>query len=364
LANKPVVNTNLTMQLAGGGKNSLQGTLTDSLGRFYFNGLEFYGTKKLTLTSKNINNKAWGWILMNSLYWPIRIPVYKQFEVDSINQKITEDLLSLKKRKRKFSLSDTIELPEFVVKQKSNQISYNYDTYSIVNEREFKVNPKDSDYYNLEMYLFNVAPDLTPQRRDLKHEQWAEFGAQAEDPSSIKLPKIKYKVIYGPDLNDEKKLKDTINWGGRIPPIELPMSKIDKIIIKQVATFEESQRNIDFYTLDRISDWKNDSYFVCVYPKPGVSLSRPEFYRLIEPVTGYYATREFYAPQNKPNPMDKTAPETILYWNPNMLIKQNAISKFTFYYNTTRSYKLGLQGVLDNGVVIMNKTTFEMLSKD
>jgi hypothetical protein len=159
------------------------------------------------------------------------------------------------------------------------------------------------------------------------------------------LPKH-YQIIYGTDINDEKKLSDTLNYGNRIPPEELPMSKIDKVIIKR------------FPNMDPRGD---DFFLVCVYPKPGVSLRRPEFYRLVEYIKGYYEAREFYAPRYKipqiiHNPSDF---RTTLYWVPDINTLENNHAKITFSNSDmTTKVRVVVQGVTEDGVPVFGSVIY------
>jgi hypothetical protein len=316
------------MMLAGGGKNSLQGIPTDNEGKFYFSGLDFYGTHKLTLTSKNTNNEALGWILMDSLYIPIKVPVYKQFETDSITPQIVSDISNIK-RKRKYSLKDTIELPEVVIKKKRSDVLIDNtgEAGFIVFDREFEVKPEDTSYFNFDLYLYNLAPDLLPPI----------------DPENGQLKSPQYLLCFRNDYftMQEKGISYNLFYKDSILPEQLPISKMDRIVVL------------------RKLGMKNDFFYVCIYPKPGVSLKRPEFYKLEERITGYYQARAFYIPHNLSFQESNSDLRPTLYWKPDILVTNHPYPVSFYSGKVTGNFKILVQGITNNGKVIYSERDYK-----
>lgn len=333
-ADRPIPKSNVTLFLPGAKKGVLMATTTDSLGNYFFDGLEFYGDKKVILTTANSKGKNTGWILKNPTYGnPLEAQVLTSCKIpEPVVDKFAEEASNKKKTMKKFSLSDGIELKEVVVKGRSKQEQdqenshFSEGGYADFN---FKIKDDDLNYTDIGMFLINKVPGATLAETDPQNpvNNTVVFHVSGEDVQP------RFVLDKFPISSDDVDLI-----------YNLSMEQIDRIII--------SRSDVVMGNMNRP--------VISVFTKSGYS-AKKDYYNLQEPVTGYYEAREFYSPVYTQPKQEGDIPDlrTTIYWNPKVKTDDSGTAVLHFY-NADKPVKVHarVEGIGDNGAPAVGSASY------
>jgi len=303
----PVKDANVTMLLFGAKKAGLRLAKTDSAGKFDLGDVEFYGQKRIILSSKKANGSDVGWIRLDSLYMrPMHNPVAVQFQYQIDSLATIRQYASESNRKnqilRKYKLSDTIELNDVRIGD------FKYRNTKL--EKIFTIKTEDTVYYDIDWYLRDHWPYL-------------------DGPFPKTFHIIGLKGIYW-------------RYAAKIYDVHtLSMNEINKIDVYRGLGIQR-----DYFIID-------------VHVKPN-AFEKPDFYSMNSEVNGYNVGRVFYAPaRNNSYPQGKPDLRTTIQWAPNITTDENGEASVK-YFNAeqTGPVRAVVEGISAGGNTIVGGTHY------
>jgi len=164
--NKPLPDKNITLFLPGAKNGSIFSTKTLTDGKFYLEGLEFYGQQKIIITSKTNKGSDAGWLSIDSMFSkPYKIINSNYLLPDTFvikNNYETEKIYLKKKDYKEYRITDTIELEEIKIsaqKQRENEQMLNYITQNGKPDYDVKITSQDcASAFDLAGLIVNKIP--------------------------------------------------------------------------------------------------------------------------------------------------------------------------------------------------------------
>ncbi len=257
-------------------------------------------------------------------------------------------------------------LPPLGKNMKATGNSYNYDTDTTGNARQFKL----SDIVNQEAAFAKakILETVTIKRRskspvDVMDEKYASGMFQggdgyqfdvANDPfaaSSINIFSYLQGKVAGLQINTSSN-PPTLTWRGGAPGLYLDEMQADPDMISTISVSDVAYIKVIRPPFMGASGGANGA--IAIYTRrggdvvstPGKGLSK-------NTITGYTAIRQFYSPDYTTfkEEYSKKDLRTTLYWNPEIITApgHNKV-RLTFYNNDiTESFKIVLQGMTKDG---------------
>jgi TonB-dependent SusC/RagA subfamily outer membrane receptor len=342
---RPIPGSKVNIGLFGTENTLITSLPTDSLGRFSLPGVDFIGDVMIVASPVNEKEKLSGEIILDSLkYVPSEIennfPAYR-LQINENIASFKNDLLTKSRIRKKFKLSDTIELEEVKVIAKKTDSS-DPQSIKIKNDRvmygfpdnEVIITPGMESYSNALAVIRGRIPGVEI------------FGGGRE----IKI------IIRG---------MGSINGGssplflldGVTSSIEeiltLPVSWIDRIDILKTASntaiFGMRGGNgviaVITRTANRFTNGNTESHSVRLK------------------MSGYDAPRVFYSPHHTARSSSIYNPDlrTTLFWDPNITLEYNksiTLNYFNADYSST--IKITLEGITTSGIPVSTKAIYKV----
>lgn len=332
---KPMPGIHVSMLLLGNKKDKeARLVLTDAKGRYYFDGLNFKGSRDIILSSKNSKGKDAGWILLDSLFnKPITVNSPLVLRSDTLPPEEENFISEAAKRNnilKKYHLSDVIPLKEVVVRGRKNNFFHNQMVNDLSDlDVDFPIHPQDSSYYSLKYYLLNKIPGAMP---NLKND-------------GIVIPSKISSGYYPPMLDIEG-----IDWHF------IDKNQVYNLSMKDITALTMSHKMM-------ISGMnQHDFYVLYMTIKPG-ALDKRNFFTINTQVSGYYTARVFYSPKYNQDNEDAEKPDlrTTIYWQPNITTDVNGEAILKFYNaDQQTSIRATVEGVTDNGVPVTGTSLYNV----
>jgi hypothetical protein len=338
--NKPIPGASITLFISGG-KPSLLQTQTDSLGRYYVDGVNFYGNKHIILTSSQKGKKV-GWILRDSAIFPkpITIPYRPDFDVVKPEIKLFADEADSRKNAlKKYTLADTISLSAVVVSAIS-QKSEKERTQHIMEggnvDYDFTISPEDYSLTGIGAFLMLKVPGAQPSSLT------GDNAGDSPDRVAFRSMGELLKPIF---ILDQLTLSDQDDYA----VYNLSMEQIKRVLISRTNVMASS-----------ITD--RNRYVISVITKSG-AYDKKEFATLSDYIDGYYQARVFYSPKYTGSRREGERPDlrTTIYWNNNVLTNENGEATVTFN-NTDKptAIRASAEGITDKGVPVAAAVRYEV----
>lgn len=334
LVNKPIANANISMIIFGDTKSPFHFTQTDTLGRYYFDGLNFTGSKSMVISATNKNHRSQGWLSLDSLFGvPPKINYHWVFKPEIQTKEETNYKQEADKKYnvlKKYHLTDTIDLNAVVIKANGPDKPKKDDHFRIYGEADYSL--KLTDEYAGYNDIFQLLQ-----------------GRVAGLMISGAYPNISIS-IRGQAGN--------------------PLFLLDGITVdmEEVATIPIS----DVDVVEVLKDGANLALFgsrgssgvISIFTKRGfVGASKPIFYSINQNITGYYQPRVFYTPKYPTNKSEYEKPDlrTTVYWEPNINTDNSGNSFVSFYNADNKStIKISLEGITESGVPLVGNAEYEV----
>jgi hypothetical protein len=373
---KPVDGANVSFTMLGAKKDKFRSLTTDSTGKYYFDGVNFYGSKRLTLLSKNKKGNNTGWILIDSLWQePIPISIAKNYQQDSSIQKFIDEIKVSYNTLKKYRLKDTIQLHEVQIKgkrtRKEEQEIEHYAFAKGLIDFDFTIAEKD---YGLDLisYLLMKLPKATTNApdgyRSSNHILLYPFPGTPCKTCLFRRPAL---VLNGMQLYSEirhQKLgnnfpfsdldsdNDGIEDGDFVSEdraYQLSLEEIERIIVSSWAFNPEPLIDEEIVV---------GGYTVSIYTKPGFYKKKELFYKQTVQLKGYYQAREFFSPKySKPQEIEKLDLRTTIFWKPNIVTDSDGEATVTFFNaDQTAKVRIIAEGISDRGIALMGKGEYEV----
>ncbi|MBC7913026.1 MAG: hypothetical protein H7Y07_02790, partial [Pyrinomonadaceae bacterium] len=354
--NKPLIKANISLRTPNAKGIKFHSTQTDSLGRFYIDRLELYGTQGIKLAAMNNKGEPYGRLTMDSVFNdtlkvrpPLLKPESEELEEAKSNTLLAERLLN---RKKTYKLSDTIQLAEVKIKQKMKPMVL-MSTVVLMDfgypEENFTVTTKDHDYQSLLHYLLTKSGYSTSQIRGLRLTRGELYFKTGTMPLSEVRPLI---IINGRIVYDPYYKISRISEEGVVENEEesdddifasMSMDMIEKINIKKIV----------------VTPGTDIGFILDITTKPG-ALDWKQRDKVIALINGYYQSRTFYSPLYE-KPVTTPDNRHTIFWQPFLATNEKGEASVT-YYNADPQGKIriAVEGLGEKGGIVVGRGSYEV----
>lgn len=364
LVNEPLDNSTVTLGLFEGKKLSLYLLPVDSTGRFLIKGIDFTGKTSLIASVTNDKDKLKGWLILDSLnYIPEEVhiknvnirQVIKYDPIKTVSKSSVEFTDSLKNYKsnnnlrKKYKLSDTIDIGEVIIKPKPKFEPWN------------KLEPYTPRRQN-EIHLRTLFPD-----RELPVT--ADFEIYN---SLLQLLSMKLHIYY----NDRPQVVEVTGFRTTQVPGKSSCNKMSNplTILNGMEVGYESIEAIPISLVERIDvlcpingelQWgeRGGNGVVSILLKSDWSSTTITYHSVNKSITGYNEPRIFYSPKHNSSLKADKKPDlrTTLFWEPNIKMENNKEVLLNYYNSDNPSIvKVIVEGITTRGIPVTGGTEYEV----
>jgi hypothetical protein len=314
---KPLPNMNITLMAAGAKGNKLYFTKTDSLGRYYLDGLPLYGTQPIKLSSKNDKGKKGGIIMMDTVkqavtYSAQAMPFPETNEIKAFAEESAKRWAINKKTD-----AGNLTIEGVTVTSKARPTTARDGTVETKMGFSFasKVNPDDKQFGTVENYLIHKTHAIS----DVEMEG-------VSYPINGKLVRPRIVVDNREDVFE------------RVDYYAIPIDQVISINVNQALAATDGGM------VDRV--------VIHLTLKPGAY--NQDLALLMTEIDGYYEARTFYAPTYLlESEKKKTDARTTIFWEPNITTDVNGKARITFYNADPKTtIRVNVQGISNRGMLI------------
>ncbi|WP_372754171.1 TonB-dependent receptor [Mariniflexile sp.] len=317
---KPMANNSVTLALINKNGLNLQETVTDSLGRFKFEKLAFYGPTTMVLNSKNEKGKGKGEVLV----YPIqKAPMEVDFE-----------------KKDEFFPLETTTIKDNIYKK---YIMYGVAPENVLDEVEIIAKKKTvPNIYGTPDFSY-VMGDDTPSFSDIYQLIRFKVPGVMVDPDSIRFMRYNgpaHIILDGVPIYDISILSSILPDN---------VDKIDVLKGASAAIFGSDAANgvLAIYTKDPTAN----------------SPSQTKYYNINQKIEGFYNARVFYTTNLEEPDFEydaKIAVRNTLFWDPYMFPNASTGVSEKTYYNSdvTTTVKVSLEGITQTGIPVVLQTNY------
>lgn len=339
----PIANSNITLSAFTARGDKMFMTQSDARGKFYVDGVNFFGYQPVKITSVNAGAKKQGFLsvdtLSNDQYPAIKI---KPFAIDTANY---SNMLTEISRRQKFelrkNLSDTISLNEVAIKAQRSVVLRDVILNDFgYKEDEFTIAASDYDYTDLRHFLTHrlnyntviVNPGIRTNR---------ETGETAVTPVYPRLIVNGREMPYT-DQDPPELIQDYIDvyYG-------LRMDKVKYVKAKRMVGMDQNTG-------------QSKEVFVLYLTVDMNAIHGQEVGVINREVQGYYESRVFYEP--KYNTLNtQTDVRTTIHWQPNITTNANGEATVS-YFNADPKSKIRIiaEGITDKGQPVAGTALYEV----
>ncbi|WP_026714224.1 alpha-2-macroglobulin family protein, partial [Flavobacterium daejeonense] len=311
-ADKPLVNNNVTLALMGKKSNGIFSAVTDSIGRFQFENLEFSGKTKMYLNTRDKKGKFKGEMLLDSIERsPMNVSLQKKdIDLSEPTNTLAENVL---KKLTAFGVKPENVLKEVAIRSSSIKTetammvasngNYGFADFSYIGDED------TNSYSNIYELISQKIPHVRIE----------------EDSFVVDAPII---LVDGYRIFEKSQL-DVI--------IPTDVLRIDSVKGAQVALFQGSQAG--------------NGVIIAIYTNKntGNKLKQTPNQSIKKEIVGFYTARVFYSPDpEKPNTeLDKNAAiRNTIYWNPYVHPDKAGSTSVEFYNSkVVTKVKVALEGI-------------------
>jgi hypothetical protein len=352
-SDKPIAGANISMALSENVSSSFKFTLTDSVGKYHFYGLNFTGPQNILVYAADKKGIGKGLILLDSIFSDSAPVNYKQVQRAKTIAK---------------NISNSIDIPNII------QVSDNYEISDYKNEagRKYNIMKKYhiTDTIGLDEVVINARrpvkenadghlrmygePDYSYTITDKTAGYSDAFQALVGRVAGIYItgdPMQGYKFMFRGQigqpmflLDDREVSYETIQ--------SIPITAIDKIeVIKESG-------KLALYGM------RGSFGIISVLTKRGRnSPVQPPLNFINQRVYGYYQARTFYSPKYNVPESEFSKPDlrTTIFWEPNIETDNDGNATVSFFNADNRAIiKANVEGIAEPGVPVVGKTSFEV----
>jgi len=329
LADKPLANMNITLFGSNFTGDKLFTTKTDQDGRYFLDGLKWYGNQAIKISSKDDKDKKGGWLQIDTLIKPLNLASLKMPQT-GIPNPLNVALGQRMDYNRTYKFGDSITLSDVEIKaEKSKRVVLFDETLTTFGypEQVFNITAADYSYKGLEHFLLTKANGAMPvEDSDSIGNEGVTFIANGKKVR----PRIKVN-------NREELVAERLDY------YSLTMDQINPVKIQHL-----------------IGNTGNDVYLISLNLKDE-AMRGPNLNLLNVNLNGYYNARTFYSP-NYANPSTQSKDlRTTIFWNPAVKTNENGEAIITFYNSDNKSnVRIKADGITDKGVAVAAKTGYKV----
>ncbi len=367
LINEPLENSTVTLGLFEGKRPIVYLVPVDSSGRFLIKGIDLTGKASLIASVTNDKDKLKGWLILDSLsYIPEEVhnknlnirQVIRDSPIKTDSKSSVEINDSLKyyksnnNPKKKYKLSDTIEIGEVIISPKLRVEPWNkLEPYTPRRQNEINLRtlfPDREITVTADLEIYNTLGQLLSMKLHIYYNN---------NPGVSNIGGILTTQVPG---------KASCN------KLTNPLTMLDGMEVKYDAI-----SSIPISWVERIDvlcpirgelEWgenKGGNGIVSILLKSDAlwSSTIPTYHSVNKSITGYNEPRIFYSPKHHSSLKADKKPDlrTTLFWEPKIEIENNK-NVILNYYNTDNSstVKIAIEGITSDGIPITASTEYEV----
>ena len=315
--NKPIANGHITLYAPGAKGNKFYIATTDSVGKYYLDGIELYGNQTLKLKSSDEKGKKTGWLFLDSLANnPLAVPKLPIYDIQPTPALVAFNKASTLRmnEENKLKFGNVIQLRQVNIVEKPKTVTLLNETLQTFGypEYDYTISAADAKTYkDLEDFLMHKVPGATTST-DGNNGIFFFYGGQKINPRFIV---------------DQR--EDTFD---RIDYYSLPMDQVITVAVQHLVT-----------------NGGGDRFLIRLTLKPS-AYDKKDFSLVNQDVIGYYSARTFYAP-NYEYSSSKADERTTIHWEPSITTDATGQATVTFYNADPKSkIRLVTEGLTDKGV--------------
>lgn len=318
IGNKGKVDNHITLTLFNNGGVNMLNTETDSLGRFKFQDLMFYGTSQMILSSKNDKGKSKGALYLDEVSKsPLAVNFKSQpVKRDTLKTNVIKENILRKHVSFGITPENVLDEIEIVAKKKEEPISM-YGTA----DRTFVFDGESETFSTIyELIQANIP------------------GVLVDETS------IKFLRNVGPALL----IVDGIQW----QPEDVAF--IQPADVAKIETLNGASATI------LGSNGGNGA--ILIYLKKGtINNEKIVLQTIKQDLEGFYEPRVFYAPkpESVSSENQNEAIRNTLYWNPYMHPDKTGVAQANYYNSAVETkVKVTIEGITVSGVPVVARTHY------
>lgn len=329
LADKPMPNMNITLFGSNFTGDKLFTTKTDAAGRYFLDGLKWYGNQAIKISSKDNAGKKGGWLQIDTLLKPLN-PISLKMPETSIPNALNVEIGKRMAYNRTYKFGDSISLNDVEIKANKNKRVTLFDeslTTFGYPEQVFNITAADYSYKGLEHFLLTKANGAYPvEESDSIGNDGVTFIANGK--------KIRPRIKVN---NREELVTERLDY------YSLTMDQINQVKIQHL-----------------IGNSGNDVYLISLNLKDE-AMRGPNLNLLNVNLNGYYNARTFYSP-NYANPSTQSKDlRTTIFWNPAIKTNENGEATITYYNSDNKTnVRISADGITGKGVAVNAKTVYKV----
>ncbi len=337
--NKPLKNMHITLQADKAVGNKMFTATTDSLGRYYIDGVQLYGNQTIKIKSSNDKGKKGGWIFLDTLMSnPPKIYDEPVFAIDPNTgiKLFTSEAL----RRRALTKKDPAMLQEVVVTN-HNKATTLRDGNAYTNfgypEYNFTITKKDYKYETLENFLLDSVP-----------------GAQADAANEGITFTANGKPVRPRFVVDKR--EDVFD---RIDYYQVHMEQVISVSVRHVVGHPSYNRTDTGGRTD-LGTGITDVFIISLVLKPGAY--NTDMSLVLTDITGYYDARVFYTPVHTPNEgLVRPDVRTTIHWEPMLVTDENGKATVSFYNAEPKTnVRVTVEGLTNKGVPLTANSQYNV----
>ena len=350
-------------------ENTISGILsTDSLGRFLLKGIDLTGDAMLIASAVGKKDRFKGWLILDSMkYAPTQIEKdqsrnrFLLLDDQTINDnnhrsanltakenlgRLLKDSELKKSIKKKYKLSDTIEIPgvEVIAKRRQEEHIRSSRTYYLSPDKELIVTPKQNVKNNTTQMIYTFFPGLMNQRK-YKNVLYMLNGNRVD-----------HRIIEGLTIESIDRV-DILNTAGSLTvfgnSIALPDSLLDANSLEM-----ESQNQLPPTRFGPV-----DAAINVITKLDWTYTNDPVYHTVNTRLSGYNEARIFYSPVHNPNAENEFKPDlrNTLFWKPDITANTDK-DMVLHYFNADNPsiIKVRVEGITSNGIPVTAHIEYEV----
>jgi len=326
VGSKLLQNMNITLFGSGFSGDKLFTTKTDENGKYFIDGLKWYGNQPIKLSSQDAKGKKGGWLQIDSAANPIAI----QFKngLQDYAKNIDAEISKRMDYNRSYKFGDSISLNDVEIKAAQNKKVILFDETMVTygdQEQVFNITPDDYSFNGLEHFLLTKVRGTFP----------------VDDTDSVTSEGVTF-LVNGKKIRPRIRINNKEELvGERLDYYSLTMDKINQIKVQHLITNEGAE-----------------VYLISLNVKDD-ALGTANLNLLNLNLTGYYAARDFYSP-NYSNPATKNKDlRTTIFWAPKLETNARGEANVVFYNGDNKgAVAIRTDGITEKGTAVAAKNNY------
>lgn len=335
IGSKPLPNMNITLFGSGFKGDKLFSVKTDREGKYFIDGLKWYGNQPIKISSQTDKGKKGGWLQIDTLVKPISLRF--KYGLDKVDNGLDDEMAKRMDYKRTYKFGDSINLDDVQIKAiKGKQVVLFGETLMTFGypEQVFNITPDDYSYNGLEHFLLTKANGAFAIE-DSTGTQGVQFLANGK--------MFRPRIV----VNNRQDIQDRLDY------YSINMDQINQVKIQHLIGNGTSRLDNGGATMD-------DVFVISLSLKDG-ALNGTNTHLLNVNLTGYYSAREFYSPNySLPSSSNKDL-RTTIYWMPKLQTNANGETSIV-YYNSDQAGTVVIKsdGITEKGNAVSGKASYKV----